>query len=659
MRKLDSGVSDDFAKEIDSHRMLTSMRRGPILSLILCGGLLVTAIIVGTMTMVGEFRERALSNNERELENTVLLLTRHYDQQFEDTEIIANDVISRMQFSEIASPETFRIWMSSHDAHLILKSKVSVLSYIGDVGIFDSDGKLINSSGTWPLPDISIAGRDFFKNFKSDAALKTAVAEPARNQMTGNSTTVIAHRLSGPDGVFLGVMARRIDPVHFEQFFASVALGSGAAIAMFHRDGTMLARYPHPEPTVGQNFRNAPLLDKVLTEGGRQTLRVQSPVDGQDRLGSAAALNRFPIVVVVTTTVSAALADWHAQTRFLIAVAALSALAIALILYLIIQQVTRQNQESRQRLGLQKQQLDTALNNMTQGLVLYDASARIILCNQRYIDMYGLSTDIVKPGCHFHDLIRHRQETGSYDGDVDEFCSAIMRSIAQGKVTHMTMESAGRSYLIVNKPLAQGGWVATIEDITERRNLEQERDRNYAFLRQIIDHIPTQITVKDLRDGRYVLANRVAEIQFGLPCEEIVGKTAFDLFPKPIADNLVANDQKALELPRRPVPRRPRVANPGPALHHVKAHRNSGPDRRNPVSDQRRRRCYRAPARRREDRAPRALRRADRPAEPGAVPRTDRARVAANQPGRAVRPALYRHRRVQGHQRLARAPCRR
>ena len=261
--------------------------------------------------------------------------------------------------------------------------------------------------------------------------------------MTGNSTTVIAHRVNGPDGVFLGVMARRIDPVHFERFFASVALGNGAAIAMFHRDGTMLARYPHPESAVGQNFRNAPLLEKVLTEGGRQTLRMQSPIDGKDRLGSAAALNRFPIVVVVTTTVSAALADWHAQTRFMVAVAALSALAIALILYLIIRQVTRQNQESRQRLGLQKQQLDTALNNMTQGLVLYDASARIILCNRRYIDMYGLSTDIVKPGCHFHDLIQHRQDTGSYDGDVDEFCSAIMRNVAQGKVTHMTMESAG------------------------------------------------------------------------------------------------------------------------------------------------------------------------------------------------------------------------
>ena len=60
----------------------------------------------------------------------------------------------------------------------------------------------------------------------------------------------------------------------------------------------------------------------MLSQGGRQTLRVQSPIDGQDRLGAAAELSHFPIVVVATTTVSAALADWRAQTRFLIAAAA-------------------------------------------------------------------------------------------------------------------------------------------------------------------------------------------------------------------------------------------------------------------------------------------------------------------------------------------------
>jgi diguanylate cyclase (GGDEF)-like protein/PAS domain S-box-containing protein len=533
---------------IAPRRTVAPFRRGPVLWLILSGIVLVAAIMIGTAIIIGEFRERALSNSERELENTVLLLTRHFDQQFEDSDIIANDLVSRMELSGNASPETFRNQLSGLDGHLMLKSKASVLSYIGDVNIFDSDGKLINSSGPWPLPEVSIADRDFFKTFKSGSELKVTLAEPVRSHFTGKPTTVIAHRLSGPNGVFLGVMARRIDPANFEKFFASVALGEGAAISMFHRDGTMLARYPHVESMVGQKIKTGTLLNKVLAEGGRHTERVQSPVDHQDRLGSAAPLSRFPIVVVVTTTVSAVLADWRAQTRFLIAAAVLSALVIAFILFVIIRQMTRQSRESQQRLESEKHRLDTALNNMTQGLVLYDASARIILCNQRYLDMYKLSTEVVQPGCRFQDLIRHRKETGSFVGSVDEFCSNVLRNVAQGKVTHSIVASAdGRWVQIVNKPLAQGGWVATIEDITERRNLEQERDRNYTFLRQIIDHIPTQITVKDVHDHRYVLANRVAEAQFGLSRNAIIGKTAFDLFPKAAAELIAADDEKALQ----------------------------------------------------------------------------------------------------------------
>jgi diguanylate cyclase (GGDEF)-like protein/PAS domain S-box-containing protein len=529
-------------------RMAASIRRGPVLWLILCGVMLVAAIIIGTAAMIGEFRERALSNRERELENAVLLLTRHFDQQFEDSNIIAGNLISQMNFSEIASPEIFKSRMSGPEAHAILTSKVSPLSYVGDILIFDSDGNLINSSGAWPLPAFSVADRAYFKAFKSSPQSAPTLSEPVRSYITGGWTTVIAHRLSGPNGVFLGAMARRIDPANFEKFFASVALGPDAAISMFHRDGTMLARYPHVDRMIGRNFKAAPLVSKVLNEGGFQTLRVQSPVDSMDRLGTAGELKQFPIVIVATMTVSAALADWQAQTRFLIAAAALSALIIAFILFLIIRQITLQNRDSQARLKSEKHQLDTALNNMTQGLVLYDASARVVVCNQRYLDLYNLSPEFIKPGVHFRDLVRYRKETGSFKGDVDQFCSNILRNVSQGKVTTSILETAdGRSVQIVNKPLARGGWVATMEDITERRKLEQERDRNYAFLQQIIDHIPSQITVKDTRDRRYLLVNRVTETQFGLSRDAIIGRTAFDLFPKADAETIAAFDDIALQ----------------------------------------------------------------------------------------------------------------
>src|SRR6476646_10387253 len=106
---------------LGSHRIASSIRRDPILWLIVCGCLLVAAIIGGTAAMVGEFRERALSNGERELENAVLLLTRHFDQQFEDSDLTARDLITKTSFSEITSPAMFKSRMSTFDAHQMLK----------------------------------------------------------------------------------------------------------------------------------------------------------------------------------------------------------------------------------------------------------------------------------------------------------------------------------------------------------------------------------------------------------------------------------------------------------------------------------------------------------------------------------------------------------
>jgi diguanylate cyclase (GGDEF)-like protein len=88
--------------------------------------------------------------------------------------------------------------------------------------------------------------------------------------------------------------------------------------------------------------------------------------------------------------------------------------------------------------------------------------------------MFGLSPDVAKPGCTMQDLISHRKETGSFDGDVEEFCAAIIRNVRLGRVTHQITEApGGRSILIINQPLEAGGWVATIEDVTERRRSEE------------------------------------------------------------------------------------------------------------------------------------------------------------------------------------------
>ena len=121
--------------------------------------------------------------------------------------------------------------------------------------------------------------------------------------------------------------------------------------------------------------------------------------------------------------------------------------------------------------------LVTAINNMSQGLVMFDASERLVLRNDRFIELYGLSTDIVKPGSRLIDLIRHRFATGSISGDPEKYCAEILTAIAQGKMTNAIVKTPdGRSILVINRPIAGSHyWIGTHEDITERLMAEQQR----------------------------------------------------------------------------------------------------------------------------------------------------------------------------------------
>ena len=453
-----------FRKSVDS----LSYRRNPLNWLILVGVLLIASIVIGTAFTVISFRQRTLDNSARELENTVSLLARHFDRELNNFEAIQKELVRRTQLTGVASPDAFKRQMSGVDVHLELQEDIAETTDAASLNVFDATGQLINSSLSWPVPDINIADRAYFKDLSTDPRSPAVLLAPVRGRFNGGWTTVVARKVVGPDGQFLGVFTRAISPANFEAFFTSLALGEGAAISMSHRDGTLLARYPHVEAMIGRNFSAAPAL-QILSKADHGTIRLLSPIDGEDKLASIRALSNFPLLIIATTSVSAALADWREQTRILIEAAALAALVIAITLFLIVRTLSKQHKGAEQRLALEKLRLDTALNNMTQGLLLYDSSGRIVIYNQRYLEMYGLSPDMVKPGRSFRDLIEHRKQTGSFEGDVDEFCSTVLRNVAQGKVTYTILDTAERSIQIVNRPLTTGGWVATLEDITERR----------------------------------------------------------------------------------------------------------------------------------------------------------------------------------------------
>ena len=156
----------------------------------------------------------------------------------------------------------------------------------------------------------------------------------------------------------------------------------------------------------------------------------------------------------------------------------------------------------------QEHQLDIVLNNISQGVCMFDSSQRLVVFNQRYLQMYNLSADVVRRGCTLRELIGHRQAAGLLQDDPEEYCRNILEHNSQEKTLVLVTELAdGRCIEMVHQPLPDGGWVVTHEDITERRRVSEEAHQAHARLRDAIDILPNGLVFLDA-DGRYILWNQ-------------------------------------------------------------------------------------------------------------------------------------------------------
>ena len=116
----------------------------------------------------------------------------------------------------------------------------------------------------------------------------------------------------------------------------------------------------------------------------------------------------------------------------------------------------------------------TVLNNMTQGVLLFDSETRLIFCNDRYLEMYGLLPEVARPGHFLRDLLEHRIQTGSFSENPEDYIARLKEHIADGDTfTYVASLPDGRSFSVVSKPIDGGGWLATHEDITERQRSEE------------------------------------------------------------------------------------------------------------------------------------------------------------------------------------------
>ncbi len=118
-----------------------------------------------------------------------------------------------------------------------------------------------------------------------------------------------------------------------------------------------------------------------------------------------------------------------------------------------------------------------ALNNMTQGLSMYNSAARLVLCNRRYIEMSQLPPESFKEGTPLREILARRAQAGTFASDPDQYVAEALKLAARGRADEKTFElEDGRTISFVVRPLRGGGWVSTHTDVTQQRVAEKERD---------------------------------------------------------------------------------------------------------------------------------------------------------------------------------------
>jgi diguanylate cyclase (GGDEF)-like protein len=364
----------------------------------------------------------------------------------------------------------------------LLTARLARLTGADLLAVVDAHGFLANTSPAWLAPGTDLSGADDFRHFEATARGDDAAfyaGPPVRQCANCEWRSVLARRIDDSHGAFAGIAMARISLTALEDFYRT-AMPPGRTVTLALRDGTVLVRFPPRADAIGGRLQPDAAWQAAVAAGGGSFVAPER-FDHVPVVAVVRPLRDLPFVIETSVTEADALAGWRVQRVWLIGGGIASCLTVAALLWLFARQVGRLAAKNAE-LDEARTQLDAAMSNMSQGLCLYDGAQRLILCNRRYGEMYHLPPAAMRRGTTLAEVVDHCYAAGG--------CTSFARQdylISRAAITRSreprqsVIEMAdGRTIAIQQQPMPDGGWLATHEDITERRRAEER----IAFLAQ-------------------------------------------------------------------------------------------------------------------------------------------------------------------------------
>jgi diguanylate cyclase (GGDEF)-like protein len=434
---------------------------------------LIGFVLAGMVVLDGYLRDLQIQEGSRTAQSLSYILSDQTDRSLQSVFSTVSKVVDRLQGDGVGSVAALRAAASANEIRTMLLERVSEDPFLDSIFIVTADGKISSSDSERLISIAELHGQSYLDSLRDASSDAVYVSTPFKSTINGTWQLSLSKRVSGAGGSFLGVVSGVVRLARFEDLLRKVALGEHGSISVFRDDGSIIACFPQSEIAFGSNIADSDLYVRFISGKLDGVTRQKSDVDGVDRMFSVVHLPKFPVAAVVAVAMNDIMANWLPQAEALALGVAVIVLAIAfgaIMLAIRIEQLAaaREREAVQSQVAVQYKRFNNAINNIVQGLAMYDKNDTLIACNKRYAEIYGLPLELTGPGVTRAQILAH--------GGDQRFgkASSEPRTEADGSLLITNELSDGRIIAQRKKQLADGGWVSTHEDITVRRRAEQK-----------------------------------------------------------------------------------------------------------------------------------------------------------------------------------------
>jgi two-component system NtrC family sensor kinase len=324
-------------------------------TLALVGGWLAATAIVTAMVVAD--RQSTLDREGRRVAALAQVMEQSTARTFHAAKLVVRGVADGWSFGRPAR----------HDPGFrrVLRSRLADLPDASALVIFDADGRAIHDTNYPRTPDRSYADRPYFEEHRDDPGLASGVFGPFRSRSPDVGWFLAVTARLGPPGEFHGLVMAALAPQAFERLYEKTVSSKGDAIALFHRDGTLIARYPAARDEVGRNFSNLSVFAEHLSSAEAGTYRGSGSMLPGARIVGYRAVEGLPLVVYISRDERVVLAEWRRSTTA--AAVAMGALTL-LLAGVLLREMRRRHKRERERAARAHAEKMEALGQLTGGI---------------------------------------------------------------------------------------------------------------------------------------------------------------------------------------------------------------------------------------------------------------------------------------------------